>query len=489
MLKFLFIGLYITTVFSSAHSQDYIEPPVIERITVLNAAGHVGIEWSYPSGTNIDGFIIHRNDPNEYPSPGPSVDTVFSSNTFSYIDLSGQANDSSIFYSVDAFRIEGDELKTSPQSEQHATMFTQAVFDSCQSRNIISWSEYFGWGNDTFNYRVYANSTEIGTTTDTFYIHDDILYNENYRYYILGQTTGGKTTASNRTDVSTNYPEPPDFINADYATVVNNNTIEVSFTVPVVDNSYQFALVRTILDSGIKDTLIAYSGGQQTLSYTDTDVDIFMQYEYILLAINNCQEITGTSNSATNIVLDGARDDNVVSLSWTAYENFQGNVDFYEVYRDLGNGSVKIGETQTTSFIDNADNFDIDDPSGTIRYHIRAIEGANPHGINGESNSNIIDIVTEIKIEFPTAFTPNGDGKNDYFRPINLVFVPESYQLLVFDRWGMPVFQSENVNDQWNGANANGKPVMEGVYNFQVEFTTLDGKNHIQTGSVAVLYP
>jgi len=489
MLRILFIGIYIAMVFGPGHSQEYIEPPVIERITVLNTAGHVGIEWSYPSGADIDGFIIHRNDPNEYPSPGPSVDTIFSANTFSYIDLSGQANDSSIFYSVDAFRIDGDELKTSPQSEQHATMFAQAAFDSCQNRNIISWSKYLGWGNNDLHYRIYANSTEIGATSDTFYIHDDILYNENYRYYILGQTTEGKTTASNRTDVNTNYPEPPGFINADYATVTASNTIELSFSVPDTDESYQFKLVRTNPDSGIKDTLFTYSGGQQTLSFTDPDVDVLRQQEYVLLAINSCKEITATSNRATNIVLDGSRDDNVVSLSWTAYAVFQGSVEFYEVYRDLGNGPVKIGETQTTSFIDNTDNFDIDDPTGTIRYFVRAIEGVNPHGINGESNSNAIDIVMDIKIEFPTAFTPNGDGKNDYFRPINLSFVPESYQIIVFDRWGMPVFQSGNVNDQWNGTNGNGKPVMEGVYNFQVEFTTLDGKKHIQKGSIAVLYP
>ncbi|WP_345258505.1 gliding motility-associated C-terminal domain-containing protein [Flaviaesturariibacter amylovorans] len=50
----------------------------------------------------------------------------------------------------------------------------------------------------------------------------------------------------------------------------------------------------------------------------------------------------------------------------------------------------------------------------------------------------------------PTAFTPNGDGRNDRFRPLldgNLL----SYQFAIFDRWGRIVFESKDPRRGWDG--------------------------------------
>lgn len=56
-------------------------------------------------------------------------------------------------------------------------------------------------------------------------------------------------------------------------------------------------------------------------------------------------------------------------------------------------------------------------------------------------------------IFFPNAFSPNRDGVNDLFRPSvfgNLV----KYQLLIFNRWGQKVFESEDYTRGWDGAMA-----------------------------------
>jgi gliding motility-associated-like protein len=53
-------------------------------------------------------------------------------------------------------------------------------------------------------------------------------------------------------------------------------------------------------------------------------------------------------------------------------------------------------------------------------------------------------------LAMPNAFSPNGDGRNDLFRPIaNARF--QKYQFRVFDRWGNQVFESSNLNEGWNG--------------------------------------
>jgi len=53
-------------------------------------------------------------------------------------------------------------------------------------------------------------------------------------------------------------------------------------------------------------------------------------------------------------------------------------------------------------------------------------------------------------VYFPNAFTPNGDGRNDYFKALfdgNIV----SFNLCVFDRFGEPVFKTSDASKGWDG--------------------------------------
>jgi gliding motility-associated-like protein len=52
---------------------------------------------------------------------------------------------------------------------------------------------------------------------------------------------------------------------------------------------------------------------------------------------------------------------------------------------------------------------------------------------------------------FPTAFTPDGDGKNDGFGPLGNLAAVREYQLRIFNRWGQLIFQSANPAQRWNG--------------------------------------
>jgi gliding motility-associated-like protein len=59
-------------------------------------------------------------------------------------------------------------------------------------------------------------------------------------------------------------------------------------------------------------------------------------------------------------------------------------------------------------------------------------------------------------IYVPTAFTPNGDGKNDMLRPV-YVGIKELKQFAVFNRWGQMVFTTNNLQKGWEGRNAPGE--------------------------------
>lgn len=80
------------------------------------------------------------------------------------------------------------------------------------------------------------------------------------------------------------------------------------------------------------------------------------------------------------------------------------------------------------------------------------------------------------EFEFPTIFTPNGDGVNDTFSPIGECDVLETYKFTIYNRWGQIVFHSENQEESWNGEFKN-LPVPADVYVYTFEYTGLSGQN------------
>ena len=82
----------------------------------------------------------------------------------------------------------------------------------------------------------------------------------------------------------------------------------------------------------------------------------------------------------------------------------------------------------------------------------------------------------------PNVFTPNGDGKNDYFEITGMenpcVHIS---RLAVYNRWGLKVYESEEYQLKWDGIN-NGNILAEGVY-----FYILEGDGFKRSGSIALL--
>ncbi len=51
----------------------------------------------------------------------------------------------------------------------------------------------------------------------------------------------------------------------------------------------------------------------------------------------------------------------------------------------------------------------------------------------------------------PNSFTPDGDGVNDTFKPGTFGFTSEDYSFMIFDRWGLLIYQTDNINNSWDG--------------------------------------
>jgi gliding motility-associated-like protein len=110
--------------------------------------------------------------------------------------------------------------------------------------------------------------------------------------------------------------------------------------------------------------------------------------------------------------------------------------------------------------------------------------------VNNCTNIDTINIIAcDIKIEkngIPTVFTPNGDGKNDYWKLDALTVAYPNAIVEVYDRWGRMVFRSKRgYPEPWNGRDkATGRPLPMNNY-FYIIYPNKKGESVI-TGTVTI---
>lgn len=85
------------------------------------------------------------------------------------------------------------------------------------------------------------------------------------------------------------------------------------------------------------------------------------------------------------------------------------------------------------------------------------------------------------------AFSPNGDGLNDTWRPWNNVLALDRYELDVFDRWGRVVFSSTDPYAEWDGK-VNGKALPPQVFAYKAKMMeALTKERHEVVGHVTII--
>lgn len=91
-------------------------------------------------------------------------------------------------------------------------------------------------------------------------------------------------------------------------------------------------------------------------------------------------------------------------------------------------------------------------------------------------------------IDIPNAFTPNGDGENDYFFPRQLLSRKVTrFQMQVLNRWGQLVFETTRTDGRgWDGR-FNGKQQPQGVYIYLITITIDNSKAEKYTGNITLI--
>jgi gliding motility-associated-like protein len=106
----------------------------------------------------------------------------------------------------------------------------------------------------------------------------------------------------------------------------------------------------------------------------------------------------------------------------------------------------------------------------------------------GCSTTDSLEIFKSCYLDIPNAFTPDGDGRNDYFIPLNLLSKGiTSFQMVIYNRWGQKIFETASIHSQgWDGR-LNDKEQPGGVYIYQIKVGFSNGITEQYQGNVSKL--
>jgi gliding motility-associated-like protein len=126
-------------------------------------------------------------------------------------------------------------------------------------------------------------------------------------------------------------------------------------------------------------------------------------------------------------------------------------------------------------------------PGNTLEITDPGVYGAIVTDNNGCVGSDSVTVVFQkcIPIQVPNAFSPNGDYRNDIFRPL-IGAVISNYRMQIWNRWGQLVFQTTEIGKGWNGR-VDGQDQPQGTYIYMFTFRDPDGVETVKRGTVLLI--
>jgi gliding motility-associated-like protein len=462
-------------------------PPVLTSVSIDPVTGYTDFTWTPSPSPNIAAYILYSYKNGD----GMPIDTIRDPAAVNYT-LAGTASKYfSVAYVLTAMRL---PRCTSIFSNVINSIFEEASIDTCMKKISVSWNSYPSVPVKVNSYSVLMSVNGSGYTISgtlspetTNYVPDDFALNSEYCFVVRADLENGSNSTSNKSCLSTKMQRPPDWINADQATIDADGNIAVSFTIDPLSEITHFSLERKTGPAGQFQEISRPVSSNDRVGFTDNQAATDIINYYRLSAVNSCNLPVTVSNLASNIVLSLERSGPDIKFSWNPYKEWLGTISSYKLYVNTGGGFEEKAVIAASDSLYNLGYREIMNQvsSKEVCFYINASEISNPHGITGESRSSeACTSPTEI-VTVPNVFTPNGDLKNDLFRPV-LSFTPSAYQLIISDMKGNVLFETRDYLASWDGTK-NGNPQPEGVFLWFLKLTTPSGKVISKTGTITIV--
>jgi len=463
--------------------------PVIYSVGYDTTTYLMNIQWNQNAQDDTYGYVIYTFDQNGFLY---ELDTVYGIGTTNYEYLVTSPGPFS--YSVAAFDscftvANPPTFQTSAKALVHTSILAKYSINMCAEQARLSWSLY--GGNAVTNYEIWSKNnnqwTLLGTTTDTSFLAQ-LSKAQSYCIFIKANLANGYEAFSNPCCFLIPSPSAPAFHYFKLATV-NGEFIELFDYIDASVGITQIIFER-------KDTLgnFVEIGRAPVVGnvahFIDEDVDLTRQaWEYRTMFVDSCGNPGAYANVNKTIFAVGSADQyNMINtVTWNAYELFNGDVMEYHVYRNaygtFENTPMAIVPGSITSITDDVSALR---NNGEVCYRIEAVEGLNAYNFSETSRSIDVCIPYDPLVFVPNAFTP--DGMNPIFLPVVSNVDPKTYVFSIIDRWGQIVFETSDPTVGWNGKiSTSGLDASNDVFLYRIEIVTQTEETIVKRGYVTLI--
>ncbi|MFK7756989.1 MAG: gliding motility-associated C-terminal domain-containing protein [Flavobacteriales bacterium] len=478
--------------------------PEIFAVGVDSLTGNALIDWVPVSAPDIAGYVIYECDPifgdddihviydplvTEWIYPGSDASTIPESFLVAAFDEcitgTGPPNTGNLSPSQT-----NDDGTTCPSI--YESMFLTTEWTSCQNYVDLEWNPYIGWGEDNVIYYEVYRRTDNGPdefldlveAEENTYRDNTIGDTAEYSYYVKaysGSVNSFATSISNIQIQEVSTPELPVTFSLASASVNLNQEVEITVNTAPTATVFDYALQRKKESDPFFRNLETQTpldiATLTEVTFTDTDVETDVRsYLYRVALINVCNDTVAFSNIGKTILLDGIFNDEdlINTISWTPYLDWENGVESYDIYRSVdgapfaylttNNGDIRFLEDDVTTELKSEGNF---------CYRVVASESNNSLGLNAESQSNKFCLSQPPKIWIPNAFAIN--GINNRFGPVVSFADRDTYEMIIYNRWGQEIWQTNDLDIGWDGR-VEGNLLPEGNYMYYIGIRNGEGK-------------
>jgi gliding motility-associated-like protein len=221
-------------------------------------------------------------------------------------------------------------------------------------------------------------------------------------------------------------------------------------------------------------TIWNISDGQQFINMNEIQPDALYDglYDVQLIVVSP----DGCIDSTTFVGYLNVRPKPVAEFKWSPdpvlmfntevlLTNYSTGADSYQWTIESGSPSTSVSEDVVTVF-----------PDGISGYYEVTLISTSDLGCT-DTVTRIIPVMPEVLIYAPNSFTPDGDEFNQTWRVYMEGIDLYDFELLVVNRWGEIVWESKDLNAEWDGT-YNGRIIPSGTYNWVIRTKDLlnDGK-------------
>ncbi|CAN5494741.1 hypothetical protein BH23BAC1_BH23BAC1_50750 [soil metagenome] len=443
--------------------RDIIPAPILNRISEINETS-TNLEYSLLKGIQYQVEVSLNGIDNFTPLSIPDSQGVY---------LASGLDNANNYY---CFRISATDPCDGEVIFSNVVCSQLNEVEAQNNENIINWETA---SENISVYQIFRDNVLIETINNPgarAYADQNVACNIEYCYRIVAIHNQGESINLASCAVATSEDTPPTIVDA----TASVDAQGISFTWPEPPIQVREYYIDRSSDGNPYERIAI----AETNSFLDEDINIADTYScYKISYLDECDNLSEISGDICPILLTISQNErNFNELVWTAYQGWSAGVDnyFIEKYDQEGNlfETVPI-QPGNFYYLDDQEN----DNRQIITYKIRAVSLGTENWV---TNSNPVYTEQPVKVYFPSAFTPNGDGLNDEFIAKGKYI--KDLNMKIFNRWGELVYFSDNVLEGWQG-NYRGSPAPEGTYVYKVEVTDFNNKTISLSGSFMLLRP